>query len=134
MSTTYKPEHPQEFYAPGWHGEARTPVVDGKYYDRATGELRVASGGEYGGPPEVDIIISSIHEDTTQCRFRASRPFPIEAILYHIMQVVHERKLEMDSLTATPYAIRVTLAHQLTADEFSDVSMKMANGIWDQRE
>lgn len=134
MSTTYKPEHPRQFYAPEWHGEAQTPVVDGKYYDRATGELRVASGSYCGGPPEVDIIIQSIHEDTTQCCFRASRPFPVEVLLWHIMQEVHERKLEMDSLTATPYAIRVTLAHELTVDEFNDVSIKMANRVWDTTE
>ncbi|CAI7565639.1 unnamed protein product [Penicillium crustosum] len=109
MSST----HPLEFHAPGWHDEERTPIVDGKYYDRATGEIRLASEGdyqEYMGPPAVDIIVRSQHIDT----------------------VVGDRKLELDSVIATTYAIRVTLAHELTPDQFSEIALNMANGVWDQ--
>ncbi|KAM4066827.1 hypothetical protein HRG_000845 [Hirsutella rhossiliensis] len=132
MSSTWRPEHPQQFYAPGWHEDAKTPVVDGKYYDRATGEVRVADAAEYGGPPAVDIIVSSIHQDTVGCSTRAARPFPVEALLYHIMRVIHDGKLELDSLIATQYAIRVVLSHELTVDGFGDVADEMVNGIWKQ--
>ena len=134
MASTFNAEHPQVLYTPEWHGDARTPVVDGKYHDPATGELRVASGdhGYYLGPPAVDIIIRSQHEDTCQCVYRAARPFPVEALLFQIMRVVHDRKLEVDSLNATPYAIRIILSHELTVEEFKEYSLEMANGIWDQ--
>jgi hypothetical protein len=51
-----------------------------------------------------------------------------------MIRVVHDRKLEMDSLTATPYAIRLILAHKLTQEEFYEVTDKMVNGVWDQKE
>ncbi|KAL1891048.1 hypothetical protein Sste5346_007871 [Sporothrix stenoceras] len=132
-------EHPFEFHAPGWHGTGHSPVVGGRYIDRSTGEVVAAPDGdghqEYAGPPAVDIIVMSIHEDTTQCVFRAARAFPMAAILGHIFtNVIQKRKLEIDSVTATPFAIRVILAHPLTPAEFSDISMEMANGMWDQAE
>lgn len=133
MSST----HPLEFHAPGWHDDGRTPVVDGRYYDRATGEVRLTSDGdhqEYMGPPSVDIIVRSQHVDTTHCIYRATRAFPMEALLCHIMKVVGERKLEVDSVIATTYAIRINLSHVLTPERFSEVALDMANGIWKQTE
>ena len=52
--------------------------------------------------------------------------------LFQIMRVVHDWKLEVDSLNATPYAIRIILSHELTVEEFKEYSLEMANGIWDQ--
>ena len=113
--------HPLEFFAPGWHNEVRTHVVDGKYYDRATGNVCFASDDdhqEWSGPPSVDIIVKSQHIDTVHCTTLAARSFPVEAILCHIMKVVGERKLELDSVIATPYATRVILSHELTPEKF----------------
>ncbi|KAJ6437232.1 Glycoside hydrolase, subgroup, catalytic core [Purpureocillium lavendulum] len=127
--------HPLEFHAPGWHDEGRTPVVDGKYYDRATGEVRLAADGdhqEYLGPPAVDIIVRSQHIDTVQCAYRAARAFPMEALLSHIMKVVKERRLELDSVMATTFSIRIILCHVLTPDEFNEIALDMANGLWDE--
>ncbi len=124
--------HALEFHGPGWHDEARTPVVDGKYYDRATGEIRTASDGdhqEYMGPPAVDIVIRSQHIDTVQCVYRASRTLPMETLLGHIMKVVGEKKLELDSVIATTYTIRVILSHELGSEEFSEIASAMAQGI-----
>lgn len=129
--------HRLEFHGPGWHDESRTPVVDGKYYDRATGQVRTAPDGdhqEYSGPPSVDIIIKSQHIDTVHCTYRAARAFPMEVLLCHIMKVVGQRKLELDSVMATPYAIRVLLSHELTPKDFSDVALQMANGIYEDTE
>lgn len=125
-------DHPLTFHGPGWHGEERTPVVDGKYYDRATGEVcSVPDSGhqEYLGPPAVDIIISSLHEDSCNAKYRAARPLPMEVLLCHIMKVVEEKKLQLDSVSATPYAIRVMVAHELTVEEFSDISIHTAQGV-----
>lgn len=129
-------EHPLAFHAPGWHDTGHSPVVNGRYIDRTTGEAVAATDSdghqEYMGPPAVDIIVMSIHEDTTQCVFRASREFPMEALLGHIVtNVIRKRGLQLDSLTATPFAIRVILAHPLTSDAFTEVALEMANGIWD---
>ena len=121
---------------PTWHDIGESPVVDGRYIDRTTGTVVAAPEGdghqEYMGPPAVDVIVQSIHEDTTQCVFRAARPFPMAALLRHIVtNVIGKRKLEIDSVVATPYAIRVILAHALTPAAFSEIAMEMANGIWD---
>lgn len=132
MSST----HPLEFHAPGWHDETQTPVVDGKYYDRVTGEIKSASDSdhhqEYMGPPAVDIIVRSQHVDTVKCVYRASRSFPMEALLCHIMKIVRDKKLVLDSVLATTYSIRIILAHKLTTDQFSDIAIDMANGVWGQ--
>ncbi|OAQ86670.1 hypothetical protein VFPBJ_00710 [Purpureocillium lilacinum] len=134
MSDTCSSKHPEELFTPGWHDVAQTPVVDGKYYDRGTGEIRTATDHqEYSGPPAVDIIIYSIHEGTTECCYRAARPFPLRTLLCHIVQVIQERKLEIDSLFAAPYAIRIILADDLTREEFSEVTNAMVNGIWDRK-
>jgi len=129
---------PLEFHAPSWHGDARTPVVDGKYVDRTTGQVRDAPGGdghqEYIGPPAVDIVVRSMHEDTLHCAYRAARSFPMEAILGHVMKVVGQRKLKLDSVMATTYTVRVILSHELTPQQFSEIAKEMANGIWDEVE
>ncbi|KAF4987445.1 hypothetical protein FDECE_15435 [Fusarium decemcellulare] len=125
-------QHPDEFHVPGWDEEAKRPIVDGKYNDPKTGELRTAAGYEYSGPPAVDIVVTSLHEDTTQCVYRAQRPFPVEKMLHQVMKVVHDRSLTIDSLIATTYHIRIVLAHEITPEEFSQISDEMANGIWNQ--
>lgn len=127
MSST----HPLKFHAPDWHGEARTPVVDGKYCDRTTGEDKLAPDGdhqEFIDPPAVDIIVRSQHNGTVQCAYRASRPFNLETLLCRIMRAVGNGKLELDLLIATPYAIRITLAHELS----NEIALDMINGFYDR--
>lgn len=58
------------------------------------------------------------------------RAFPMEALLGHIMRVVGKRKLGIDSETATPFAIRVLIAQDITTDEFLEITDEMVNGIW----
>ena len=124
--------YPVEFHAPGWHGEAKTPIIDGKYCDRATGELRNSNNHEeYAGPPAVDIVVTSLHIDTADCAYRAARRFPMEALLCNVARVMARQKLDVDSVVATTYALRVVLAHELTPDAFSDIASEMANGLWD---
>lgn len=48
----------------------------------------------------------------------------MEVLLFQIMKIVSERKLQLDSLTATAYAIRVIVAHEMTVAEW--------DGVWKQ--
>ena len=129
MSCTSKP-HPNQFFSPGWDGDTHQPVVDGKYLDPKTGELRKAGNSSYLGPPAVDFIVQSIHEDSPiDCFFRAQRPVPIESMLCQVANAVCKRKLTIDSLNATQYSIRIILAHPLSKDEFMEVAFEMANGV-----
>ncbi|KAF7189752.1 hypothetical protein HII31_08859 [Pseudocercospora fuligena] len=118
------------FHSPGWHYTHQTPVIDNKYIDRVTGEIKTATGHEeFLGPPAVDIIIRSQHEETVQCAFRAERSVPMAAMLYHIMMMmIKERKLELDSIIATKYTIRVILSHELSVEEFKEIAKEMALG------
>ncbi|GKZ36771.1 hypothetical protein AbraIFM66950_007968 [Aspergillus brasiliensis] len=133
MSTMFRlappPRHPDEFFTPGWDAESNRPVVDGKYHEPKTGELRPAIGRQFAGPPAVDIIITNLHEESCGRVYRAQLPFRVERLLVWIMGVVEDRKLQLDSLNATPYAIRVVLAHELTGGEFTEVASTMAKGI-----
>lgn len=56
----------------------------------------------------------------------------MQKLLCHVVGVIRDRGLEVDSLTATPYAIRVVLAHPLNDEKFGEVTDLMANGIWKQ--
>ena len=101
MSSSAQTAESKRFYAPSWHGDARTPVVDGKYEDPETGAIRVATDAEYyGGPPEVDIIILSIHEETRGFVYRSSRPFKVEHLLFQMVKIVNNRRIQIDSLNA----------------------------------
>ena len=137
-----------EFHAPGWHSEERTPVVDGKYIDRATGDVKTlataaandtsdASDGdgaaqEYMGPPSVDVVVMSVSGATSSCAFRAARAFPMEALLANIMKTVVARGLALDSLVATTYSIRVILADEtLTPSSFADVALAFVNDVFE---
>lgn len=133
MSTAeekWKPQHPKEIYTPGWHGDEKTPVVDGKYHDRKTGKLIKASGAEYSGPPAVDFMVMSRHSD--KCSYYAARPFPVTDLTCHVLRIVEELKLEIDSLVVTTYAIRLLINNEMDVEEFSHMADRMANGIWDQ--
>ncbi|KAL4895028.1 hypothetical protein BDV59DRAFT_200285 [Aspergillus ambiguus] len=132
MSSTFQREHPDEIHAPAWDADTKRPIVDGKYNDPETGAVCEARGGEYSGPPAVDIVITNLHEDSAGNIYRGQRPFPVEKLLCWIIGVVEKRNLKLDSLVATTYAIRVVLAHELDQEQFLDVAGVMANGIWDQ--
>lgn len=124
--------HYEHFHTPGWHESAHTPVVDGKYIDPQTGHVRSASGAEYIGPPAIDIIVSSIEEQTNDCRYRAQRAFPMEGVLWQIMKIVYKQKISIDSLTAAPYAIRLVLAQKMTPEEFFQIADRVANRLGEE--
>ncbi|GLB11241.1 hypothetical protein AtubIFM57258_008107 [Aspergillus tubingensis] len=126
-------EHPDELHTPSWHAASNRPIVDGKFNDPETGEVRDAGGLVFSGPPAVDIIITNIHEGSSNNIFRAQLPFRMEKLLAWILRVVGERKLQLDSLNATPYAIRVVLAHELNEGQFHEIAHEMAAGIWGQQ-
>lgn len=130
MSSAFEPDHPDEIHCPDWHYEANRPIVDGKYNDPKTGELRALDGSVFSGPPAVDIVVMSIREITVDCCFRAQQPFAVEKLLAHIVKIINAQNLELDSLSVTKYAIRVILAHELSKEEFNKVSMEMALGMW----
>ncbi|CAG9991004.1 unnamed protein product [Clonostachys byssicola] len=124
--------YPLSIHTPGWHGEGKTPVVDGKYIDRKTGKLCTAADDdhqEYEGPPAVDVIVKSQHADTTHCTYRQALAYPMEAILACMMKVVAKEKLEIDSVMATPYAIRIIISHELTENKFYELAMSMCNDV-----
>lgn len=122
-----------EFHAIYWDAEANRPIVDGKYIDPKTGELRPSTGAAYTGPSSVDIIIINLHEDSNEGIYRATRSFPMEKLLFHMMRIVHERELQIDSVNATAYAVRIIMAHELKKEEFIEAAHAMLNAIWDER-
>lgn len=119
----------EDFHPVHWDAEAKRPIVDGKYSDSKTGGLRTSTGAVYTGPPSVDIIIMNLHEDSNGGIYRATRPFPVEKLLFHIMRIVHERGLQIDSVNATAYAIRIILAHELKKEAFIEAAHAMLNAM-----
>ena len=124
MATTAATQS-HSFDSPVWDMESERPIVDGKYNDPVTGEIRKATGCSYYGPPAVDIIVTSIHADTAGCVRRTAQTFPMEFILCHIFRIVEKRNLQLDSCLATKYSIRLTLAHELTPGEFLTIAREI---------
>lgn len=119
-------------HTPHWHPDERTPVVDGKYYDKKTGELLVAADDSgYLGPPAVDIIISNLNYDTGLYVSRWARQFPVEQLLWQIMKVVKANELQIASVNATLYSINIMLTAEATKEQMNGLSDRMANGIWE---
>ncbi|PWY68617.1 hypothetical protein BO70DRAFT_382694 [Aspergillus heteromorphus CBS 117.55] len=114
LSSLFHRSHPDELHAPSWHATSNRPIVGGKYHDPETGEVRDATGHEFSGPLPPWTSSSRISTRT--------RP-----------AVVEERKLMLDSVNATPYAIRVVLAHGLSGEEFGEVAGVMVDGVWGER-
>lgn len=120
-------------HTPGWHPEERTPMVDGKYYDKKTGELLTATDDTaYLGPPAVDIIITTVYSgsDASNYRSRWARAFPIEDLIWQMAKVFKVYELAVDSVTITPYAIRIILSTVATKDDMIFWADRIANGIW----
>ncbi|KAK1753809.1 hypothetical protein QBC47DRAFT_430829 [Echria macrotheca] len=106
-----------------------TPVIDGQYYDRATGELRNSNNHEvHMAPPAVGIVIRNVHENALECTFRAARRSPMDALLCHILRVVTKHKLTLDSVVAKTYTICVVLADELTVGGFYKIAQEMVSG------
>ncbi|KAL2674093.1 hypothetical protein Neosp_012539 [[Neocosmospora] mangrovei] len=122
----------QQFRPVYWDAEDKRPIVDGKHNDPQTGELRISTGAAYSGPPSVHIIIMNLHEDSNEGIFSATRSFPMEKLLFHMMRIVHERNLQVDSVNATQYAIRIILAHELNREEFNEAARAMLGAIRDE--
>ncbi|KAL1889991.1 hypothetical protein Sste5346_008570 [Sporothrix stenoceras] len=137
----------KSFHTPGWHGDADTPVVDNKYIDKDTGKVVVVppDHAEYLGPPAIDIIISCLHdsneggtgEGAPHGHRRSMRAFPMDALLRHVLRVAYRHKHQgvyIDSVMATPFAIRLTIGGDFSSDEYDTITDEMMNGIWDVTE
>jgi hypothetical protein len=136
MSSTFKAEHPQEFYNPGWHGDARSERVslmaNITTWRLASCALQLVIMGTTRAHQQLTLIIRSQHEDACHCAYRAARALRVDAFLFQIMRVVHDRKLEVDSLHTTPCAIQIIRLHELTVEEFHESALEMGNGISNQ--
>ncbi|KUJ10540.1 uncharacterized protein LY89DRAFT_723718 [Mollisia scopiformis] len=125
------------FHSGVWDYEAKRPVVDGKFEDPLTGELRDAKSEQYSGPPSVDIVIMNLYasEASGPDVYRSARPFPVERILHHAMTVVKEEGLEIHCLNASLYSVTLVLACEIEERKdgrsgFSYVADRISNGLW----
>ncbi|KAJ6442750.1 hypothetical protein O9K51_03925 [Purpureocillium lavendulum] len=107
--------HPWEIHAPQWV-EGKTPVVDGKYIDLKTGDLKEATSNWRLGPPAVNCAIYAI---STGIRVAQNQmTFPVDKVLWRLINAVHKYDVEVDSLTATPYTVRLILRHDFSMEEW----------------
>jgi len=66
---------------------------------------------------------------------RASRDLPTRTLLCHIMKVVEQHKLEIDSVNATEYSIRLVLCHQFeNLDQWGEISSAIVDGFREPRQ
>jgi len=60
---------------------------------------------------------------------RAQRPLPHRTYLCHLMRVIEARNIDIDSLTATPYTIRLILRHEFSSiHQWMEVAGELVNG------
>ncbi|KAF8861064.1 hypothetical protein BDZ45DRAFT_800280 [Acephala macrosclerotiorum] len=136
------------FHSGVWDATSKRPIVDGKFEHPITGALTPATGDRYCGPPDIDILITNIHESGGTesspppnhpfCgHLLSARPFPLEKVLWQVMKVVNEEGLEVHSLNAGSYGVTLVLAHEFKEGKgkgFREVADMMSNGLWEEDE
>lgn len=98
------------------------PIVDGKYHDLATDEIKTHTGPSRGGPPS-----TSVYWQNRASVSRSDQFFAMGAISRHsvtdylarVGEMLKEGRCTVTSLNATEYAVNVIIVTQLTTGEFT---------------
>jgi len=99
------------------------PIVDGKYLDLATGQIKVHSGRMMGGPPAIAVYWNNRLCTGRTDQFRAisaSSSCSLSEYLIRVGQLLTTGACTIDSLNATTYSVNVVVMSELSTSEFSE--------------
>ena len=116
-----------------WTLDGRHPIVDGRYVDSTTGEVREHTGPSIGGPPSVAVYWHN--------RLAAGQPEPIFGIssmertpvteyVIRIGNLLGAVTCTVNSLIVTKFSVTIIVQTPLSKTEFSEalVEHRLVNG------
>lgn len=105
------------------------PIVDGKYLDLATGEIKTYTGFRRAGPPSLSIYWNNrgsiTGPDTGPCpdpffALGCSSRHTVTEYLARLGEMLRQGGCEISSLNATTYAVNVVAMTELPSAEFKE--------------
>ncbi|KAH6679953.1 hypothetical protein F5X68DRAFT_212399 [Plectosphaerella plurivora] len=116
---------PPSTSAPGQHWTPDGyPIVDGKYHDLATGEIKTHNGLRRGGPPSLSVYWHSRGTSTSQAdslfAVGAFNALPVTEYLVRMGEMLREGTCTVGSLNVTEYAVNVIVETELPRTEFME--------------
>lgn len=102
------------------------PIVDGKYHDLATGEIKTHTGlRRGGGPPSMYVYWHSrgsrVSQEDRFFAVGAYNALPVTEYLVRMGDMLREGTCTVSSLNVTDYAVNVIVVTELPRTEFTDM-------------
>lgn len=97
------------------------PIVDGKYHDLSTDEIKIHTGVLRGGPPSVSVYWNNCGAITRPDQFFAVGATSGHTVTEYIMRVgdmLRDGGCSVHSLNATEYSVNVIVSTALSTEEF----------------
>ena len=98
------------------------PIVDGKYQDLSTGELKTVEGGRTIGPPSLSVFWHNKHTKRERGSFISTAfysPASVTEYLARVGEFLSTGVCEVDSLCATKYSVNLIITTQLSDKDFT---------------
>lgn len=101
------------------------PIVDGKYLDPSTGEIKPHTGPSKAGPPSVSIYWQNRLDMGRVDQFHviskaAARAGDLNEYIIRVGALLRTGACKLDSLNATRYNVYLVVASELSQDGFRD--------------
>lgn len=100
------------------------PIVDSKYHDLATDEIKTHTGVFGAGPPSLTIYWNNCASVTRSDQFIAMGSYSRHTVTEYIARVgemLRQGKCTVSSMNATQYAVNVIVLTDLSSAEFTDM-------------
>ncbi|KAK0726582.1 hypothetical protein B0T21DRAFT_36637 [Apiosordaria backusii] len=98
------------------------PIVDGKYLDLSTGEIKTHEGLLTGGPPALTVYWhNKLPKHQKEQPFYAASAFSLTSVTDYLTRVgdlLRTGICTVDSLSATKYSVNLVIMTQLSNNEF----------------
>lgn len=98
------------------------PIVDGRYHDLVTGEIRTHTGNFRAGPPSLSIYWQNRGGSDRRDLFYAvgaTSKYNVTDYLFRVGEMLRREMCTVSSLNATEYAVNVIVITELSNMEFT---------------
>ncbi|GAB1317392.1 hypothetical protein MFIFM68171_07602 [Madurella fahalii] len=103
------------------------PIVDGKYLDLSTGEIKTHEGLLTGGPPSLAVYWHNKlpkHQEQPFYAVSAFSQISVTDYLTRIGDLLRTGICTVDSLNATKYSVNLVILTQLSRNEFEEALLR----------
>ncbi|KAI9147127.1 hypothetical protein HJFPF1_13159 [Paramyrothecium foliicola] len=100
------------------------PIVDGKFLDLATDEIKTHTGLASGGPPSLSVYwhnCGSVRHTDHFFALGCMSMFTVTEYLVRVGEMLSQEKCTISSLNATRFAINIIVKTDLSSIEFKEL-------------